>query len=107
MAYETSTCIWSVTGMPASWYRHESDSSSVDLWWLATALFLLCIIERDRIIDKTNFDYVDVFSIRKSSSFFKSLSYPVADLKDAVFELVSAYGTVGLTLGVSNVSRLL
>lgn len=55
-------------GQSANTSTKKSHPLSKDLWWLATALFLLCIIERDRIVDKTSFEYVDVFSICKPVS---------------------------------------
>jgi hypothetical protein len=69
-----------------------------DIWWLGFALWLICIIEvsraleiyrageksadsqRGNIIDANNATWFNVFNI--------------------IFELVSAYGTVGLSLGV-------
>lgn len=49
-----------------------------DAVWVALAWLMLCIVERDRLIDDPDFT-------------------PFALL----FETVSAYGTVGLSLGVS------
>lgn len=53
-----------------------------DIWWLAFALWLICIMERHQINRSDNEGWFNIFSI--------------------IFELVSAYGTVGLTLGVGN-----
>lgn len=50
------------------------------------ALWLVCIIERGAINNPDNESYFNIFAI--------------------LFELVSAYGTVGLSLGVSYVRRL-
>ncbi|PCH38348.1 TrkH-domain-containing protein [Wolfiporia cocos MD-104 SS10] len=61
-----------------SW--HIRKQLSFDMWWLATALFLICIIERDGLDDAENATWFNIFSI--------------------LFELVTAYGTVGLSLGV-------
>lgn len=52
------------------------------MWWIVGALFVTCIIERPNLNDKQKWDYMNVFNI--------------------IFELVSAYGTVGLSLGVSH-----
>jgi len=52
------------------------------MWWLALALFLVCIIERGAITDEANWGWLNIFTI--------------------IFELVSAYGTVGLSLGIPN-----
>ncbi|KAI0776245.1 cation transport protein-domain-containing protein [Trametes elegans] len=59
---------------------HARKQLSFDMWWLAVALFLVCIIERKGLDDESNNNWFTIFTI--------------------VFELVSAYGTVGLSLGV-------
>jgi len=59
---------------------HMRKQLSFDMWWLALALFLLCIIERPGLTNPANNSWFDIFTI--------------------VFELVSAYGTVGLSLGL-------
>ncbi|KAF8520279.1 cation transport protein-domain-containing protein [Hysterangium stoloniferum] len=51
-----------------------------DMWWLATALFLVCIVERRSLEDDANASWFNIFGI--------------------LFELISAYGTVGLSLGL-------
>jgi hypothetical protein len=69
-----------------------------DMWWLALSLWLICIIEvspelggssaskltfqRDRVIVNADEPWFNIFSV--------------------IFEIVSAYGTVGLSLGSSN-----
>lgn len=60
---------------------HVKKQLSFDIWWLAFVLFLCCIIERGKILDDTK-PYFTVFSI--------------------LFEIVSAYGTCGLSLGVDD-----
>ncbi|CAE6440804.1 unnamed protein product [Rhizoctonia solani] len=50
------------------------------MWWLAVALWLVCIIERSEIMNPESAGWFDIFTI--------------------IFELVSAYGTVGLSLGL-------
>ncbi|KAH8115408.1 hypothetical protein DFH11DRAFT_1589256, partial [Phellopilus nigrolimitatus] len=55
------------------------------MWWLGLALFLVCIIERGKIQNEQNLQW---FSLPSR----------------AVFELISAYGGVGLSLGVPYVS---
>jgi len=50
------------------------------MWWLGLALFLVCIIERHGLDDEDNASWFNIFNI--------------------LFELVSAYGTVGLSLGL-------
>ncbi|KAF8911487.1 cation transport protein-domain-containing protein [Gymnopilus junonius] len=53
---------------------------SLDMWWIALSLFLICIIEKNNIQNPDNFSWFTIFRI--------------------IFELVSAYGTVGLSLGI-------
>jgi len=59
---------------------HMRKQLSFDMWWLGTALFLICIIERDSLEDDANATWFNIFRI--------------------LFEVVSGYGTVGLSLGV-------
>ncbi|KAK7676768.1 hypothetical protein QCA50_020291 [Cerrena zonata] len=59
---------------------HMRKQLSFDMWWLGLALFLVCIIERDGLDNAANSTWFSIFTI--------------------LFELVSAYGTVGLSLGV-------
>ncbi|VDC02697.1 unnamed protein product [Peniophora sp. CBMAI 1063] len=59
--------------------QHIRRQLSFDMWWLGVSLFLVCIIERHQLNDENAY-YFDIFAI--------------------VFELVSAYGTVGLSLGL-------
>lgn len=63
---------------------HARRQLAFDIWWLGLALWLVCIIERASINNPANESFFNIFAI--------------------IFELVSAYGTVGLSLGVSNVS---
>ncbi|KAL7422889.1 hypothetical protein Q5752_002186 [Cryptotrichosporon argae] len=60
---------------------HARRQLAFDIWWLGFALWLVCIIERGAIDAEENESWFNIFSI--------------------IFELVSAYGTVGLSLGVS------
>ncbi|KAI8970814.1 cation transport protein-domain-containing protein [Trametes punicea] len=59
---------------------HARKQLSFDMWWLGLALFLVCIIEKDGLEDESTNDWFTIFTV--------------------LFELVSAYGTVGLSLGV-------
>ncbi|EIW54439.1 TrkH-domain-containing protein [Trametes versicolor FP-101664 SS1] len=59
---------------------HARKQLSFDMWWLGTALFLVCIIEKNGLEDEASNNWFTIFTV--------------------VFELVSAYGTVGLSLGV-------
>ncbi|KAF4563220.1 low affinity potassium transporter [Pleurotus pulmonarius] len=60
--------------------RHARMQLAFDMWWLVTAVFLVCIIERANLDAVENFGWFNIFNI--------------------LFELVSAYGTVGLSLGI-------
>ncbi|KAJ3797163.1 cation transport protein-domain-containing protein [Lentinula aff. detonsa] len=59
---------------------HARKQLSFDMWWLGLALFLVCIIERPNLDDESKATWFNIFNI--------------------VFELTSAYGTVGLSLGI-------
>ncbi|KAJ4483537.1 cation transport protein-domain-containing protein [Lentinula aciculospora] len=59
---------------------HARKQLSFDMWWLGLALFLVCIIERPNLDDDSKATWFNIFNI--------------------VFELTSAYGTVGLSLGI-------
>ncbi|SPO30856.1 related to potassium transporter TRK-1 [Ustilago trichophora] len=58
---------------------HARRQLAFDIWWLGFALWLICIIERDQIQDPSSNGWFTIFS--------------------CLFELTSAYGTVGLSLG--------
>ncbi|TRM69077.1 cation transport protein-domain-containing protein [Schizophyllum amplum] len=59
---------------------HARRQLAFDMWWLGLATFLICIIERGPIDDDATYLWFNEFTI--------------------LFELVSAYGTVGLSLGL-------
>ncbi|KAF8608135.1 TrkH-domain-containing protein [Ceratobasidium sp. AG-I] len=59
---------------------HARRQLSFDMWWLAFALWLVCIIERAEIVNPESNGWFDIFAI--------------------IFELTSAYGTVGLSVGL-------
>ncbi|KAH9942175.1 cation transport protein-domain-containing protein [Epithele typhae] len=59
---------------------HARRQLSFDMWWLGLALFLVCIIEKDGLDDTANATWFNIFTI--------------------IFELVSAYSSVGLSLGI-------
>ncbi|ETW74843.1 potassium transporter [Heterobasidion irregulare TC 32-1] len=59
---------------------HARKQLAFDMWWLGLALFLVCIIERGPLMNVNNQGWFTIFNV--------------------VFELVSAYGTVGLSLGL-------
>ncbi|KAE8259324.1 hypothetical protein A4X13_0g1092 [Tilletia indica] len=58
---------------------HARRQLAFDMWWLGFALWLVCVIEKTEIEDPVSNGWFDVFHI--------------------LFELVSAYGTVGLSTG--------
>ncbi|KAJ1025198.1 hypothetical protein NDA16_002703 [Ustilago loliicola] len=58
---------------------HARRQLAFDIWWLGFALWLICIIERNDIQDPSSNSWFTIFS--------------------CLFELTSAYGTVGLSLG--------
>ncbi|VDC01027.1 unnamed protein product [Peniophora sp. CBMAI 1063] len=60
--------------------RHVRHQLSYDLWWLMLALFVVTIVERGNIRNVENDEWFNLFSI--------------------IFETVSAYTTVGLSLGI-------
>jgi len=60
---------------------HLKRQLSFDIWWLALAVFLICVFERGKLLDPSRSSYMTVFAI--------------------LFEVVSGYGTVGLSLGVT------
>lgn len=59
---------------------HARRQLAFDIWWLALGLWLVCIIERGPLNVEADASWFSIFSI--------------------LFELVSAYATVGLSLGV-------
>ncbi|KAI0761664.1 TrkH-domain-containing protein [Trametes elegans] len=59
---------------------HVRRQLAFEVWWLVFAIFAICIIERTKIMDDNNAPWFNVFRI--------------------VFELVSAFGGIGLTLGI-------
>lgn len=71
------------SGNPKVWgsflASHARRQLAFDIWWLGFALWLVCIIERDDIQDPNSNGWFTIFS--------------------CLFELTSAYGTVGLSLG--------
>ncbi|KIM26890.1 hypothetical protein M408DRAFT_330271 [Serendipita vermifera MAFF 305830] len=72
---ESRTKIW---GEYLIW--HAKQQLAFDMWWLGLALWLICIIERFPLMDPENQSWFNIFTV--------------------LFEIVSAYGTVGMSLGV-------
>lgn len=69
----------SATGWGTYLAAHARRQLAFDIWWLGFALWLVCIIERRDIQDPSSNGWFTVFS--------------------CLFELTSAYGTVGLSTG--------
>ncbi|KAH8101386.1 TrkH-domain-containing protein [Cristinia sonorae] len=59
---------------------HLRRQVAYDIWWLVCGIFFVCVIERTMIMDDNNAPWFNLFRI--------------------VFELVSAFGGIGLTLGI-------
>ncbi|PVG02545.1 TrkH-domain-containing protein [Serendipita vermifera] len=72
---ESRTKIW---GEYLLW--HARQQLAFDMWWLALALWLICIIERNPLSNPDNQTWFNIFPV--------------------IFEIVSAYGTVGMSLGI-------
>ncbi|KAF8320327.1 TrkH-domain-containing protein [Clavulina sp. PMI_390] len=68
---EPQTRVW---GSYLAW--HARKQLAFDMWWIVLALVLICIVERSQIESESG---IDIFSL--------------------LFEVISAYGTVGLSLG--------
>ncbi|KAJ7325565.1 potassium transporter [Mycena albidolilacea] len=62
---------------------HLDRQMSIDIWWLVWGVFLVAVIERHNLLDEDK-KWFDLFRI--------------------VFELVSAFGGIGLSLGLPTVS---
>lgn len=72
-----------------------------DIWWLVFAIFAICIIERSKIMDDSNAPWFNVFRIGESQCMrCTRLERADYDWLGVVFELVSAFGGIGLTLGI-------
>jgi Trk-type K+ transport system membrane component len=63
---------------------HVRKQLAFDIWPLALGIFLVCVLERKMLMDDTNAPWFNIFRV--------------------VFELVSAYATIGLSLGIPTVS---
>lgn len=66
---------------------HVRNQLMYDMWFLGLAVFLISICEKGRIEDNHDYAYFQVFSI--------------------IFEVTSAYGTVGLSIGATQKSSSL
>ncbi|KZO98890.1 hypothetical protein CALVIDRAFT_511724 [Calocera viscosa TUFC12733] len=59
---------------------HIRKQLAFDIWWIFLAMLVICITERSKILDPSN---------------------PAVDIFPIMFEVVSAYGTNGMSLGVT------
>lgn len=57
-------------------------AARIDIWWLVWAVFIVAIVERDNLMDDDK-KWFDLFRV--------------------LFELVSAFGGIGLSLGLPTV----
>lgn len=71
------------------------------MWWLALCLITMCLIEQNGIENIVNAVWFNIFSLSKCrcTVLCGGLPTPIR----TVFEMVSAYGTVGLSLGIPTV----
>lgn len=76
-----------------------------DIWCLCLSLFLLCIIERAKLQNTEFMEWFTIFSIRQLIFLVQPLDH-LSNL-NIVFELISAYTGVGMSLGVPYVSLAL
>ncbi|PKI85887.1 Trk1p [Malassezia vespertilionis] len=67
----------------AVWGRFLSEQMrrqvAYDLWWIALAIWIVCIAEKSKLQDNETYPYISIFTV--------------------IYELVSAYGTVGISTG--------
>lgn len=80
---------------------HLRRQLAFDIWWLVFAIFAICIIERSKIMDDSNAPWFNVFRIGGSQHMHcVRMNRADYDRPGIVFELVSAFGGIGLTLGI-------
>ena len=77
------SCPLSLPRVPPFFLHQPETDSPTDIWWLISSIFLIAIIERGNLLDE-NEKWFDPFRV--------------------IFELVSAFGGIGLSLGVPYVS---
>ncbi|KAF2453477.1 cation transport protein-domain-containing protein [Lineolata rhizophorae] len=81
---------------------HLKKQLAFDLWYMFIGVFVICIAEGGRIAARD--DYVSVQSLVSN----RGLKYPQAfQVFTVFFEVVSAYGNVGLSLGYPTVNTSL
>lgn len=77
---------------------HLRRQVAYDIWWLVCGIFLICIVERTKIMDDDNAPWFNIFRIGAFRIVPSAL--PLLMKCTIVFELVSAFGGIGLTLGI-------
>lgn len=78
---------------------HLRRQVAFDIWWLVWGIWLILIIERGKIMDEANAPWFNLFRISTPLSLMLSrLRLIASDV--TVFEMVSAFGGIGLTLGI-------
>jgi hypothetical protein len=87
---------------------HARKQLAFDMWWLVAAVWLICIVERHRIGSGdwpcVLFSFFLSFFLFSSSSLTILVSvHSEVTIFSLIFEIVSAYGTVGLSLGNNRV----
>lgn len=93
-------------GSVGSYFAHHARKQlAFDIWWLGLALWAICIVERTNIDDPATDSYFNIFTImfEVSSKYVRIQEWQLTRLSP-VKKVVSAYGTVGLSLGSPNVS---
>lgn len=71
------------------------------MWWLAFCLTVMCLVEQSKLENTDDVVWFNIFSLSKFQCTFLCNDLPI--LTCEVFEVVSAYGTVGLSLGIPTV----
>ncbi|OCB85102.1 TrkH-domain-containing protein [Sanghuangporus baumii] len=84
---------------------HARRQLSFDMWWLGLVLVLLCIIERGKIRDSNNFEWFTIFALSAYRFSYRLLLlhfgvYNPLTSRNPVFEIISAYSGVGMSMGV-------
>ena len=69
---------------------------------MAFCLIVMCLIEQVKLSNPENAFWFNIFSLRESQR--AALYKDLPALAYEVFEMVSAYGTVGLSLGIPTVN---
>jgi len=86
---------------------HARKQLAFDLWWLGLAVWLICIVERHRL-GSTDWPCVLSSLVRgQERPLIVLLERSEVSIFTLIFEIVSAYGTVGLSLGNTRVRTTL